>query len=73
MFGVSEMYDFKNQLTPEQESRLQALDAWHPALGSRELCLDRPDAYHDELSRLSDEMARPAKGCRRSLSACGRW
>ena len=55
---MSEMYDFKNQLTPEQESRLQALDAWHPALGSRELCLDRPDAYHDELSRLSDEMDR---------------
>ncbi|WP_431038654.1 hypothetical protein [Pseudomonas yamanorum] len=46
----------KNRLTPEQESRLHALEAWHRALDNRELRMDCPDAYHDELLRLSDEM-----------------
>lgn len=56
--GVSEMNAFKNQLTPEQDLRLQALDGWHRALENRELRMDCPDAYHDELLRLSDEMDR---------------
>jgi len=58
MFAVSEMNVFKNQLTPEQESRLQALDAWHRALDNRQLRMECPDAYHDELLRQSDEMDR---------------
>jgi len=58
MFGVSEMNAFKNQLTPEQESRLQALDAWLRAMDNRPLRMECPDAYHDELLRLSDEMDR---------------
>jgi hypothetical protein len=58
MFGVSEMNAFKNRLTPEQESKLKALDAWHRALENRELRMECPDAYHDELLRQSDEMDR---------------
>lgn len=49
------MNAFKNQLTPEQESRLHALAAWHGALDNRKLRMDCPDAYHDELLRQSDE------------------
>lgn len=58
IFGVRVMNAFKNQLTPEQESRLFALDAWHRALDNRALRMDCPDAYHDELLRQSDEMDR---------------
>ena len=52
------MNAFKNQLTLEQESRLKALDAWHRALENRDLRMECPDAYHDELLRQSDEMDR---------------
>jgi len=52
------MNAFKNQLTLEQESRLHALDAWYRALENRELRMDCPDAYHEELLRKSDEMDR---------------
>ncbi|POA50573.1 hypothetical protein C1893_02050 [Pseudomonas sp. MPR-ANC1] len=58
MSGVSEMNAFKNQLTPAQASRLLAFDAWHRALENRQLRMDCPDAYHDELLRQSDEMDR---------------
>jgi hypothetical protein len=47
-----------NLLTPAQETRLRALDAWHRALENRQLRMDCPDAYHDELLRQSDEMDR---------------
>jgi hypothetical protein len=52
------MNAFKNLLTPAQEARLRALDAWHCALENRQLRMDCPDAYHDELVRQSDEMDR---------------
>ena len=48
------MNAFKNQLTPSQERRLCALDAWHRALDD----IESPDAYHEELLRQSDEMDR---------------
>jgi hypothetical protein len=52
------MNAFKNLLTPAQETRLRALNAWHRALENRQLRMDCPDAYHDELLRQSDEMDR---------------
>lgn len=52
------MNAFKDLLTPVQELRLRALDAWHRALEDRQLRMDCPDAYHDELLRQSDEMDR---------------
>ncbi|WPN45188.1 MULTISPECIES: hypothetical protein [unclassified Pseudomonas] len=52
------MNAFKDLLTPAQEIRLRALDAWHRALENRQLRMDCPDAYHDELIRQSDEMDR---------------
>ncbi|MNM74047.1 hypothetical protein [Pseudomonas fluorescens] len=52
------MNAFKNLLTPAQEARLRALDAWHDALENKQLRMDCPDAYHDELVRQSDEMDR---------------
>jgi hypothetical protein len=52
------MNAFKNLLTPAQEARLRALDAWHCALENKRLRMDCPDAYHDELVRQSDEMDR---------------
>jgi hypothetical protein len=52
------MNAFKNLLTPAQEGRLRALDAWHRALENTQLRTDCPDAYHDELLRQSDEMDR---------------
>jgi hypothetical protein len=52
------MNAFKILLTPAQETRLHALDAWHRALENRQLRMDCPDAYHDELLRQSDEMDR---------------
>lgn len=52
------MNAFKDLLTPAQESRLRALDAWHRALEDRQLRMDCPDDYHDELLRQSDEMDR---------------
>ena len=58
--GVSEMNAFYNRPASEQVLRLQALDRWHRALENRELRMDCPDAYHDELLRLSDEMDRQA-------------
>jgi hypothetical protein len=55
---TSEMNAFKNLLTPAQETRLRALDAWHRALENRQLRMDCPDAYHDELLRQADEIDR---------------
>jgi hypothetical protein len=52
------MYAFKNLLTPAQEARLRALDVWHCALENRQLRMDCPDAYHEELVRQSNEMDR---------------
>ncbi|PKH26081.1 hypothetical protein BI292_12230 [Pseudomonas sp. 43NM1] len=52
------MNSFKNLLTPEQEHRLCALDAWHQALDNCSLRRECPDAYHEELLRLADEMDR---------------
>jgi hypothetical protein len=52
------MNAFKNLLTPAQEARLRALDAWHRALENKQLRMDCPDAYLDELIRQSDEMDR---------------
>ncbi|MFY0727416.1 hypothetical protein [Pseudomonas sp. NFX15] len=52
------MNAFKNLLTPAQEARLQAFDAWHRALENKQLRMDCPDAYHDELVRRTDEMDR---------------
>jgi hypothetical protein len=52
------MNAFNNLLTPAQEARLRALDAWHRVLENKQLRMDWPDAYHDELVRQSDEMDR---------------
>lgn len=52
------MKSFQNQLTPAQEQRLCALDAWHCALENCALRMDCPDAYHEELLRQADEMDR---------------
>lgn len=46
------MNAFRDLLTPAQETRLCALDAWHRALENRRMRMDCPDAYHDELDRL---------------------
>lgn len=45
-------------LTPFHLSRLRALDTWHEALENHSLRKDCPDAFHEELLRLSDEMDR---------------
>jgi hypothetical protein len=55
---ANEMNAFKNLLTPAQETRLWALDAWYRALENKQLRMDCPDAYHDELVRRTDEMDR---------------
>lgn len=52
------MKSFKNLLTPAQEQRLCALDAWHCALENGALRMECPDAYHEELLRQADEMDR---------------
>ncbi|WP_213941323.1 hypothetical protein [Pseudomonas sp. dw_612] len=52
------MNSFKNLLTPAQEQRLCALDAWHRALDDCSLRMECPDAYHEELLRQADEMDR---------------
>lgn len=52
------MNAFKDLLTPAQEVRLRAMNAWHRALDNRALRMDCPDAYHEELLRQSDEMDR---------------
>lgn len=52
------MKAFTNLLTADQEIRLQALDTWHRAFENRQLRMDCPDAYHEELIRQSDEMDR---------------
>ncbi|MFJ7792611.1 hypothetical protein [Pseudomonas sp. NPDC096950] len=52
------MKSFQNQLTPAQEQRLCALDAWHRALDDCSLRMECPDAYHEELLRQADEMDR---------------
>lgn len=52
------MYAFRNLLTPTQEQRLRALDAWHRARDNKPLRMDCPDTWHDELVRQTDEMDR---------------
>lgn len=52
------MNAFRDLLTPAQETRLCALDAWHHALENRRLRMDCHDAYHDELLRQADELDR---------------
>lgn len=52
------MKAFTNLLTADQANRLQALDTWHRAFENRQLRMDCPDAYHEELLRQSDEMDR---------------
>lgn len=52
------MNSFKNLLTPDHERKLRTLDAWHHALENIALRKESPDAYHEELLRLSDEMDR---------------
>ena len=52
------MNAFKDLLSPAQELKLRALDAWHRALENKRLRMDCPDAYHEELLRQSDEMDR---------------
>lgn len=46
------------RLVPFHLSRLRALDTWQKALENRPLRKDCPDAYHEELMRLADEMDR---------------
>ncbi|MGA5587181.1 hypothetical protein ACPCHW_12995 [Pseudomonas siliginis] len=48
----------KNMFSLDQEAKLRAYDGWHRALDNCELRRDCPDAYHDELLRLADEMDR---------------
>lgn len=52
------MNAYKNLLTAEQQTRLQALDTWHRTLQDRSLRMDCPDRYHEELLRQCDEMDR---------------
>jgi hypothetical protein len=52
------MSTFKNRLTPLENSRLLALDAWYKTLEDRQLRMDCPDSYHEELLRQADEMDR---------------
>ncbi|WP_431034737.1 hypothetical protein [Pseudomonas yamanorum] len=52
------MKAFTNLLTADQENRLKALDSWHRAFENKQLRMNCPDAYHEELLRQSDEMDR---------------
>lgn len=52
------MNSFKNMLTPHQEQKFRALGSWHRALENCALRMECPDAYHEELLRLADEMDR---------------
>lgn len=52
------MNAYKNQMTPEQEHKLSALESWHLALENSALRMNCPDAYHEELLRQADEMDR---------------
>lgn len=52
------MSSFEILLTPIQERRLCALDAWNRALENSPLRMDCPDSYHEELIRQADEMDR---------------
>lgn len=40
------------------EQRVIALSAWYRTLENRQLRMDCPDAYHEELVRQADEMER---------------
>jgi hypothetical protein len=48
----------KNIFSVDQEAKLRAFDRWHRALDDCALRKNCPDAYHDELLRLADEMDR---------------
>ncbi len=52
------MSAFRDQLTSTHDAKLRALDVWHRALENRKLRMECPDAYHEALLRLSDEMDR---------------
>ncbi|KAI2684370.1 hypothetical protein [Pseudomonas sp. TNT3] len=52
------MNSFKNMLTPHQEQKFRTLGSWHRALENCALRMECPDAYHEELLRLADEMDR---------------
>ena len=48
----------KSFVPPNQEAKLCAYDRWYQALGDYSLRRDCPNAYHDELLKLADEMDR---------------
>jgi len=48
----------KNMFSVDQEAKLRVYDGWHRALDNCALRKNCPDAYHDELLRLADEMDR---------------
>lgn len=48
----------KNMFSVDQEAKLRAYECWHRALDDYALRKNCPDAYHDELLRLADEMDR---------------
>ncbi|MBC8781692.1 hypothetical protein [Pseudomonas fluorescens] len=52
------MNNCKILFSPEQQAKLRAYDRWHSAMDDCTLRMDCPDAYHDELLRLADEMDR---------------
>lgn len=52
------MSTFRILLTPIQERRLCALDAWHRVFENCAMRMDCPDSYHEELIRQADEMDR---------------
>ncbi|MDR6712526.1 hypothetical protein J2W83_002127 [Pseudomonas hunanensis] len=49
---------FSASLTPHDESRLNALARWSQLLDNRQLRMDCPNEYHDQLLRQADEMDR---------------
>lgn len=52
------MNSFKNTLALPLTTKIRALDVWRRALENCSLRIECPDAYHDELLRLADEMDR---------------
>jgi hypothetical protein len=48
----------KNIFSLDQEAKLRAYASWHQALDDCTLRKNCPDAYHEELLRLADEMDR---------------
>jgi len=52
------MNSFRNRLAPPLDKKIRALDSWHRAFENCSLRMECPDAYHEELLRLADEMDR---------------